>query len=69
MVSMDGRAFILPTGNGTAYEIDVCRIPNKACLLGWVLHLSEKRWVTTKLLGEFVECVCRNNGWTIDRNF
>jgi hypothetical protein len=47
------------------YDIALERIPDKAALLGWVYHLSEKVWVDSDLLREFIERVCAAKGWKL----
>jgi len=36
-------------------------------LLGWIMHLSEKRWVTGRMIGELVLAVSRRHGVKVER--
>ena len=45
------------------YHIELSRIPDKAALLGWVVHLCEKDWMKTEHVYEFITRVCRLKGW------
>lgn len=46
----------LDNGNGWWYEIDWLRLRHEQDLLGWILHLSGKQWVT----GEHIELLIRH---------
>ncbi len=45
------------------YHIELARIKSKSDLLGWVLHLCHKTWMTTEYLGEFIERVYKIKKW------
>lgn len=36
------------------YQIDMSRLRNKDDLLAWVMHLTEKTWMTHELMREFI---------------
>lgn len=50
------------------YWIELDRIQDQGDLLQWVLHLSEKVWVDTRMLARFVKLVCERKRWRIYRN-
>ncbi len=52
--------------DGYRVNLDRCRTP--ADLLAWLLHLSEKNWITTRHLKELIEHVEFENGITVNRN-
>lgn len=43
------------------YNIPLNRCRNYTEILGWVLHLSEKTWVTSKLLRRFIHVALKAN--------
>ena len=47
------------------YEIDLDRIQTTGDLLRWVLHLSEKDWMTAERLNRFITKVGRHKGFKI----
>ena len=48
------------------YEIALDRINNPVKILQWVIHLTEKTWMTTELMRQFVIASCTKAG--IDPN-
>ena len=46
----------LNNGTGWWYEIDWCRLRDEHDLLGWIIHLSAKNWVTP----EHIELLIRH---------
>lgn len=49
------------------YAISMDRIKNKDDILEWVRHLSNKNWVTIKIIGIFIDVACHQinqNPWT-----
>ena len=50
------------------YHIQLSRIKSKSDLLGWVVHLCEKEWMTAEFVYEFVTRVCRKKKWTAYTN-
>jgi hypothetical protein len=47
------------------YEIDLDRIQTVGDLLRWVLHLSEKDWMTAERLNYFITKVGKHKGFKI----
>ena len=45
------------------YVIGLQRIEGPLSLVKWILQLSEKSWVTTTHIQEFIEIVCEAKGW------
>ena len=43
--------------------LDACRTYES--IVGWILQLSEKTWMTTELTRRFIYIVCRENGLKI----
>ena len=50
----EGTIFLVPRSNSGPYTILASRITNPEMVVRWVNHLSEKNWVTTKHLRDFV---------------
>lgn len=44
------------------YDIDLKRCDTKDKLLGWVMHLSMKNWVTAKTIHQFVAVAAKEAG-------
>lgn len=44
------------------YEISLDRINNAVKILQWVIHLTEKTWMTTELMRQFVIASCTKAG-------
>jgi hypothetical protein len=49
------------------YEIDLHEINSKAALLNWVLHLTEKVWITTQRLHFIIEAIADIKGFNVHR--
>lgn len=49
------------------YEIALDRIDNPVKILQWVIHLTEKTWMTTELMRRFVLAACTKAG--VDPNY
>jgi hypothetical protein len=45
------------------YEINLRLIRDSSDILEWVKHLSEKNWITVKLLTEFIDAATTNLLW------
>jgi hypothetical protein len=45
------------------YEINLSLIRDEGEVLEWVKHLSEKNWITVKLLTEFIEAATNDLLW------
>lgn len=65
-VYIDGSDVVLNVEYEYRIALDRCDTP--ATLLGWVLHLSSKTWMTPQLLASFVYHVSQANSIEIDRN-
>ena len=64
------REVLLATGTpGYCYRIDLDRIRDAADLLGWLLHLSGKQWVTAQHMADLIEAAARHNGIEVDYAF
>ncbi|MFH1743233.1 MAG: hypothetical protein ABIH23_29865 [bacterium] len=50
------------------YDIELTRIPDEAALLEWVQHLTEKTWMNTEYLWEFIERIREIKGWSRDHS-
>jgi hypothetical protein len=66
-LSEDGSAIILTRPNGYEVGVDINRIADAPKLLGWILHLSGKVWVTVPMLRRFIEIASKANNITINR--
>lgn len=47
------------------YWIELDRIKEEIDLLEWVVHLTEKVWVDTRIIRRFVKLVCENKQWDL----
>jgi len=47
------------------YRIELNRITDPESVLRWVHHLTEKTWMTTELVHEFIERVYDIKGWKL----
>lgn len=51
----------IKTPSGWDYEIELSRICGERAILGWLRHLSEKTWFTSKHACDFIDAACRYN--------
>lgn len=51
-----------------SYSIGHDQIPSQEALLAWILHLTEKLWVTQKLIHDLIECWECETGVSINRS-
>lgn len=56
-------AIVLLTPTNHEYTIELNRINTKGEIVSWVHHLSEKSWVTTLMIGDFIKKVCEVKKW------
>jgi hypothetical protein len=47
------------------YYVPLESVTSHKHLCQWIIHLSEKIWVTPKMIGDFVWLVCKEKGWPI----
>ncbi len=59
----DEESGTLTIDTGYPYDIDLSRIHTPEFLLRWVVQLSQKNWMTSELIGEFIIRVCGIKGW------
>ena len=45
------------------YDIELDRIDSKGKLLNWVLHLTDKDWMTNEIMSEIILAVDEHCGW------
>ena len=45
-----------------SYDVALNRCSTPESILGWVHHLSEKNWVSKKMLREFIEIAANHHG-------
>lgn len=55
--------FVLHGKDGFEYDIGINRIKNEADLIAWIVHITEKDWVHSEMVREFVLTVCGQKGW------
>ncbi len=48
---------------GYGYWIEWSRVDTPEKVLGWVCHLSEKRWVDARTVRHFIRVVCEHFHW------
>ena len=52
--------FKLPTGS--IYEIEKTRCNTFPKIIGWVMHMTEKNWVTIEAIRKFIYLAAETNG-------
>ena len=62
-ISKNGR--YITVSHNHDYEIDLNRIKTERDLLAWTLHLSEKSWMTTAGLHEFISVIAKAKGLSV----
>ena len=65
-IVMDESYLTINVDDHYQYEIALNRINNPVKILQWVIHLTEKTWMTTELMRQFVIASCTKAG--IDPN-
>ncbi len=65
-VFLDGDAVILDVSG--RYEIALDRWHTPERLLGWIVHLCEKTWMTNPVMRRFIALASDANKITIDRS-
>lgn len=66
MVYIDeGHICLNAPGGVGEYPISLDRVDSAEKILSWIIHLSEKNWVTSEMLGRFVEKCCSANKITV----
>ena len=50
------------------YRIELTRIDSYKAMVDWVIHLSDKSWVTAEMLGRVCRIACSVNRIPIPRN-
>ena len=50
------------------YQILLSRCDTQEKILAWVLHLTEKPWMTAVVINEFIELAIQHNSVTMNRN-
>lgn len=61
-VTFDNNGILFPERN---YWIELNRIKTKSDLLSWVMHLSEKIWIDSRMLARFISLVCEKKKWSV----
>ena len=69
-ISVNGKHITLHK-HGSVYdsysvELNNCNTPEK--ILDWVMHLSEKTWMTTLMIRGFIRAACEANNIKIDHS-
>lgn len=50
------------------YRISLSRLRTPADLLGWLVHLSEKNWMTARYMGVFISFVAHQNNIKVEHH-
>lgn len=61
-IVVDDTHLTIKAGEHYEYEIALDRIDNAVKILQWVIHLTEKSWMTTELVRQFVQAACTKAG-------
>ena len=59
-VYLDDGAVVFSEGGDYYIELSRCDTPEK--LIAWLYHLTEKTWVTSEMIHEFLRIVSRECG-------
>lgn len=65
-IVVDESYLTINVDEGYQYEISLERINTPVKILQWVIHLTEKTWMTTELMRQFTMASCTKAG--IDPN-
>jgi len=63
-VALDKRGNIV-IDIGSPYRIELSRCNTHEKIVDWVLHLSEKVWITPAIIQRFIELAAQENGLAI----
>ena len=61
-VYTDGEYITLVPREEYKYKISLDRVDSTEKILAWILHLSEKNWMTTAMMARLVKIACKENG-------
>jgi hypothetical protein len=61
-ITIDDTHLTIKAHDGYLYEIALDRIDTAPKILQWVIHLTEKSWMTTELMRQFVYAACTKAG-------
>lgn len=61
-IVVDETHLTIKAGAHYEYEIALDRIDNPVKILQWVIHLTEKGWMTNELMRQFVQAACTKAG-------
>ncbi len=53
---------VITTPNDQEYSVPLSRCDTYEKILSWVYHLSEKTWVTTEVVNEFIKTALNEHG-------
>ena len=56
------NGYVVLSWGGYEYNIEESRVDTESALLGWVYHLSEKRWMDGGKIRKFIDFVCGIKG-------
>jgi len=62
-ITVENGGVVMRWGQRPEYTVDLNRVKNWAQLVDWMLHLSEKRWMTPYRLRLFSEKVISAKKW------
>lgn len=65
-VSACGHEIELKATERYWYPVEVKRCNTRGKMLHWIRHLSEKNWVTTEHIRQFIDCCTRVHGKKVD---
>jgi hypothetical protein len=61
-IVVDDTHLTIKAGEHYEYEIALERIDNPVKILQWVIHLTEKGWMTNELMRQFILAACTKAG-------
>lgn len=68
-VRIKGKYVVLDTGQvGYKYEFPLARCDTPSKLLAWVHHLSEKTWMSGRMIADLIEIVHEAAGVPVEFN-
>lgn len=66
-VTVQDQYIQIKDGAAAPYIIELFRCNTEEKILAWVLHLTEKTWVTCDIINEFIQLASERNNVTITR--
>ncbi|ORM96265.1 hypothetical protein [Pantoea septica] len=68
LVTVNGKHIIIkdPEPNGWDYDVAISDCNTHEKILSWVMHLSEKNWVTKDIIRQFIRVSAHASGLKVE---